>query len=107
MTFITVAGLFSHFHLSPPAGPTVQPRVRSFISVLLTSLLVFNRFILSAQIDGIDLHFCCRFHFRYFVFPTSWHLQLPILSSGSWCSSALYRSNFWYVDIFFYPFELI
>ena len=34
-------------------------------------------------------------------------LQLPILSNGLWCSSALCRSNFWYVGISFYPFESI
>ena len=63
--------LFSHFHLLPTAGPTVQPQVRSFISVLWPPLLVLNQFILSAQTKGIDLSFYCRFHFWYFAFLTT------------------------------------
>jgi hypothetical protein len=46
-------------------GPTVQQRVRAFISSLRTSLLVSNPLDLSVQIDGIDLSFCCIFYFAF------------------------------------------
>ena len=60
MTYITVASLIFAFSPIIPADPTVWPWVRSFVSVFWTALLVFKRFIPSAQIDGIDLPFRCR-----------------------------------------------
>ena len=85
--------LFSRFHLSPTAGPAVQPQVRSFISVLRPSLLVLN------------LSFYLQIPFS--VFRLSDHPQLPILNNGLWDSSAPSKHYFWYVGIFLYFFELI
>ena len=62
--------IFAFSPASPPAVPTVWQWVTTFISLLRNSLLACKRFILSVQIDGIDLPFCSRFMFRFFTFLT-------------------------------------
>ena len=79
MTCITVAGFFFIFSPITPCKSYCWPWVRS---ILWTSLLVFNLCLLSAQIDGIDLPFCCRFHFRYFAFLTSYSFQYSATAHG-------------------------
>jgi len=93
--------LFSLFHLSPLAGPTVWPWVRSFISVLRTTLLVYTRFILSAQVDGIDLPFYCRFYFQYFTFLTTSSSQYSATACGIHQRSVDFISSMY---VFFYVY---
>ena len=76
MMCITVADFIFAFSPITPAAPTVRSQVRSFISGLWTSLLVYTQFILPAQVDGIDLSF------RYFTFLTTCSSQYSAMARG-------------------------
>src|ERR1700683_1579787 len=82
MTCIAVAELIFAFSPITPCRTYCSTTGRSFISFLRMSLLVYKQFILSAQIDGIDLPFCFRFFFRYFAFLTTCSSQSSATACG-------------------------